>query len=268
MTPSLSASTPLSARPASTAASRNSPDARGSRPTTATGRPGPTGPEPPRPKPTGPEPTRPAPGSPPSTWAAAAARLMARRASRSRPATPRTPSVPNSPMNGRPQNQRWLALGVLRCLTCLLQACLLALLDPGVPGEEPQALQGRTACRVDEYECPGNSQPQRARLAGYAATGDPCHDIELTICPKGYERLADELLMHLVREVGVQCAAVDQELPGTRHHPHPGDCLLAAAGAECVTCDHRPARRGLDRGANRLAGLGGVLRDVLGVVVD
>src|SRR5262245_36786880 len=164
--------------------------------------------------------------------------------------------------------QRWLALGVLRCLTCLLQACLLALLDPSVPGEEPQALQSRTAGRVDEYERPRNSKPQRARLAGYAATGDPCHDIELTICPKRYERLVDELLMHLVRAVPVQGAAVDQELPGTRHHSHPGDCLLAAAGAECMACDHRPARRGLGRGASRLAGLGGVLREVLGVVVD
>jgi len=42
MTPSLSTSTPALASPATTAASRNSPEARGSRPTTATGaRPGP-----------------------------------------------------------------------------------------------------------------------------------------------------------------------------------------------------------------------------------
>ena len=38
MTPSLSTSTPALASPATTAASRNSPEARGSRPTTATGR--------------------------------------------------------------------------------------------------------------------------------------------------------------------------------------------------------------------------------------
>src|SRR5262245_8124089 len=164
--------------------------------------------------------------------------------------------------------QRWLALGVLRRLTCLLQACLLALLDPGVPGEEPQALQSRTACRVDEYECPGNSQPQRASLARDAATGDPGHDVELTVCAEGYEWLVDELLMHLVREVHVQVAAVDQELPVPRHDAHPGDGLLAAAGAEFVTRDHRPARRRLGRGASRLARLGRVLREVIGVVVD
>src|SRR5216117_2841410 len=45
MIPSLSTSTPALASPATTAASRNSPEARGSRPTTATGRgPGPAGP--------------------------------------------------------------------------------------------------------------------------------------------------------------------------------------------------------------------------------
>src|SRR5260370_19157886 len=74
--------------------------------------------------------------------------------------------------------------------------------------------------------------------------------------------------MHLVREVHVHGAAIDQELPGAWHYAPPGNGLLAAAGAECVTGHHRPARRGLGRGACRFAGLGGVLREVLGVVVD
>ena len=128
------------ARPATTAASRNSPEARGSRPTTATGRcpsKAPTSPRTWRPRPTG-------QGEP---------------AVRSRLATPRTPSVPNSvPLLGasrrppvtdvggpvernrrvrrRPARQSRTAappdstLAVLRSLTGLLEAVLLALLGP------------------------------------------------------------------------------------------------------------------------------------------
>ena len=83
ITPSRSTSTPDPARPATTAASRNSPEARGSRPTTASGR-------------------RPAASlawnAPQSCSTVAAARdtSSASWLVRSSPATPRTPSVPNS----------------------------------------------------------------------------------------------------------------------------------------------------------------------------
>src|SRR5579875_3878974 len=71
-------STPALAKPATTAASRNSPEARGSRPTTASGR---------------------WPSNTPAwarTCAAATARSRASSAVRSRFAMPRTPSVPKS----------------------------------------------------------------------------------------------------------------------------------------------------------------------------
>ncbi len=77
-TPTSRTSTPALARPATTAASRNSPDARGSRPTTAVGR---------------------CPSNVPasaSTCAAATERPRAISAVRSALATPRTPSVPKS----------------------------------------------------------------------------------------------------------------------------------------------------------------------------
>src|SRR5580704_13344080 len=94
MTPSLSTSTPALVRPATTAASRNSPEARGSRPMTATGR-------------------APLSGSR-RTAAAATPRSRARRAVRSRPATPRTPSVPK-------RRVRDTASPIaLRSLVCLL----------------------------------------------------------------------------------------------------------------------------------------------------
>ena len=78
ITPASTTSTPALASPATTAAVRNSPDARGSRPTTATGR----------------CPSK-APTSP-STCAAATDRSRASSAVRSRLARPRTPSVPKT----------------------------------------------------------------------------------------------------------------------------------------------------------------------------
>src|SRR5262249_13410559 len=161
MTPSRTTSTPDPARPATTAASRNSPDARGSRPITASGR-------------------RPSacavPKAPMLSIAPAAAtdRSMANRAVRSRPATPRTPSVPNSrakpftPGVSAPAALACpgprligLALGVLRRLAGLLQPVLLALLDPGVAGQEAGPLEHRAVLRVDQDQRPGDAQPQR-----------------------------------------------------------------------------------------------------------
>ena len=45
----------------------------------------------------------------------------------------------------------------------------------------------------------------------------------------GDQRLPDELLVHLVREVLLQGAAVEHELAGAGHQAHPDDGLLAAA---------------------------------------
>src|SRR5690606_9516330 len=129
-TPSRNTLTPALASPATTAASRNSPEARGSRPTTADGW------WPPK-----------APLSP-STWAAATERSSASSAVSSSLARPRTPSVPNSrPMAGDS------ALAVLRSLTGLLETGLLPLLDPGVPGEHARLLQrGPAGLGVDRVQ--------------------------------------------------------------------------------------------------------------------
>src|SRR5262249_53932707 len=196
-------STPDPARPATTAASRNSPDARGSRPITASGR---------RPS------ARAVSKAPILSIAPAAAtdRSMASRAVRSRPATPRTPSVPNSrakqftpgrsrrpsalacpgPVPGLGPASAWaqplaeLPLGVLRRLAGLLQTVLLALLDPGVAGQEASPLKYRAVLRVDQDQRPGDAQPQRPRLAGDAAAGDPGDDVELVFRAQRDERLA------------------------------------------------------------------------------
>src|SRR5262249_17988638 len=72
-----------------------------------------------------------------------------------------------------------------------------------------------------------------------------------------HERLADDLLVNLVREVGLKRAAVNRPLAGAGHDANPGDGLLAAARAVGVPGNDRTAR-GARRGG--LGGLAGVLR--------
>src|SRR5215469_11153238 len=190
-----------------------------------------------RPRPRG-RPLAPAPVAhgpvPDNTPAPATARSMASRAVRSRPATPRTPSVPNRrPMNSLPslslrrlfpregesfpcEGRGRSALGVLRSLAGLLQPGLLAFLYPGVPGQETGPLEARAVLRIHEGQRPGDPEPQRSRLPGDTAAGDPGDHVERLVGAQRHERLADQLLVHLVREVLVQCPVVDQPLSGTR----------------------------------------------------
>ena len=59
----------------------------------------------------------------------------------------------------------------------------------------------------------------------------------------GHQRSLDELLVHLVREVGLQGAAVQVELAGAGHQAHPHHGLLAAAdGLDGAVDDDRLAR--------------------------
>ena len=60
----------------------------------------------------------------------------------------------------------------------------------------------------------------------------------------GHQRSLDQLLVHLVREVGLEAAAVEVELAGAGHQTHPHHGLLAAADGLDGAVDHdRLARR-------------------------
>src|SRR5580693_5225835 len=178
-------------------------------------------------------------------------------------------------MARQPRAGRGLPLGVLGRLAGLLQAVLLALLDPRVPGQEAGLLQRRAVLRVQQGQRPGHTEAQRARLPGDAAAGDPGHHVELVLRAQGDERLVDELLVHLVREVHIERPAVDRPLAGAGEDADPGDRLLAAAGAGGVTGHDRApcggTRRTVLRGFRRV--LRRDLRAVLvvsqlGVVLD
>src|SRR5262249_22064435 len=140
-------------------------------------------------------------------------------------------------------------------------AVLLALLDTGVPGQEARSLQGNPVFRVDQRQGTRDPQPQRARLAGDPAAGDAGDHIELTLSAERDERLADELLVDLVREEILERPLVDAPLASARRDADPRDSLLAAAGAGRTAGHHRATGR---RVALGLRGrLGGVLRRVL-----
>src|SRR5262249_7593358 len=118
--------------------------------------------------------------------------------------------------------------------------------------------------RVDERERSRDAQAQRTSLAGDTATADPRDHVELILGTKHHERLVDDLLVHLVREVRVKSAAVDRPLTGARDDADPSDGLLAPPGPGRVAGDDLPLCG--PRGGRGLRGLGGVLGGgVLGV---
>src|SRR3546814_12954044 len=82
---------------------------------------------------------------------------------------------------------------------------LLALDDTSVAGQQARLLQGRTVgLDVDRVQRPGHAETQRAGLAGDAAAVDAGDDVEAPLELQGGARLVHDLLVPLVREVGVQ----------------------------------------------------------------
>src|SRR3954452_10409038 len=234
MTPASSTSTPELASPAATAAVRNSPETRGSRATTAMSR---------RPCARRASAVRPLP----RTTAAAWARESANSTETSRFARPRTPSVPKSRgMSG----SRGSALRELRRLASLLETGLLALGDAGVTAEEAGLLEGRAVVLgVDLVQRTGDGEAQSAGLAGGAAAGDLRDHVVAADQVEDLERVVDQLLVQLVREVVRELTAVDRDGAAARDQADAGDGLLAAAdrGTRDVEDGARRGRRGLDR---------------------
>ena len=107
-------------------------------------------------------------------------------------------------------------------LTGLVQTGLLALDGAGVPGEEAGLLQCRAVVRRVLGEGAGDGQTQGAGLARGATTVEQRHDVELLLALDEDQRRLDELLVHLVREVLLEGAAVQGELTGAGD-PHAGD---------------------------------------------
>src|SRR3954464_866170 len=130
---------------------------------------------------------------------------------------------------------RWVApearsaLAVLRGLAGLLEAVLLPLRGARATGQEAGLLEGRAVIGVDLDERTGDRETQRARLARNAATVQVGEDVERGRLLDQDQRVLDELLVHLVREVLLEGAAVELELPGAGNDAHADDGFLATA---------------------------------------
>src|SRR3954451_12973265 len=251
-TPASRASPPAAATPAASALSSIGPDSRVSRTTSRRGR-------------TAPDAER--------AWSTTARpRASASSAVSSSPATPRTPSVPNR----RRGMAGTLTLGELRPLAGLLQAGLLALLHPGVAGEEAAALELAAEVRVGLEQGPGDAVAQGAGLGGLAAAVDAGDDVHPGLVAHGLERLADRPLQRGPREVVVERAVAPLALgAGQREVAVAGLEVDAGHGALALAHDVAPrgvARAGgeVDRGLGDpllLLGLLGVRGDGLVVLI-
>src|SRR5687768_12299258 len=123
------------------------------------------------------------------------------------------------------------ALREMRRLAGLVQTGLLALDDAGVTAEQAGLLGERAVgVEVDRVVGAGHAQAQRAGLAGDATAVDAGDDVEATLEVRRREGLVDDLLVQLVREVGVERATVDGPGAGAGDDPDPRHGLLAAAG--------------------------------------
>ena len=177
--------------------------------------------------------------SAPRTRAAARPRASTSSGVRSRFATPRTPSVPNFSMHEedaqthceRGRDQR---LRVLRSLAGLLEAVLLGLLLTGVAREEAGLLEGGAQLGVELDERPGDAEAQGTGLAGGATAEDRGVDVVGLGELGGAQRLGEDHLVGLRREVVGERALVDGDgavaLGLVGADADAGDGLLAATG--------------------------------------
>ena len=94
-------------------------------------------------------------------------------------------------------------------------------------------ISARAMARRSAPACPDGPPP--SRWAKMSTRLDPVD---------GHQRSLDQLLVHLVREVGLEAAAVQVELAGAGHQAHPHHGLLAAAdGLDGTVDDDRLARQ-------------------------
>ena len=126
-----------------------------------------------------------------------------------------------------------------------MQTCLLTLDSTSVAGQEASLLQLGALLRVVLVQGAGDSQTHRTSLAGRAAAGQGCLDVELVLALQQDQRVLDELLVELVREVVLQCAAVAGDLAGALNHADADDGALTATNGLDRALVQRSSRCGL-----------------------
>src|SRR5690606_35501754 len=108
-----------------------------------------------------------------------------------------------------------------------------------------------------------DTEAQGTGLAGVAAARDARDDVVGALEVQHLERVVDQLLVQLVREVVLESTAVDRDRAGAGDDAHAGDGLLAAADGCAGDVQHRTGSRLgrcslRGRGRVVLRGFGGV----------
>src|SRR5262249_36158506 len=127
-----------------------------------------------------------------------------------------------APPGGGARGANELALAELETTTGALLPILLALLDPGVPGEEPRLLALPPQLEVERAEGGRDAVAEGPRLGGDSAPVKGRVDVELLYRLRHRERLAHQHLERLVAaEILVQRPLVELHLAVARAQVDP-----------------------------------------------
>ena len=128
--------------------------------------------------------------------------------------------------------------------------------DARVASEEARLLERRAVVlAVDLVERTGDRETERTGLARGTAAGDLRDHVVAAEQFEDLERVVDELLVELVREVLLERASVDRERAAAGDEAHAGDRLLAATDGRAGNvegCAHGGRSR-LGRGLGAVA---------------
>src|SRR6476619_2689673 len=121
------------------------------------------------------------------------------------------------------------ALRELGTLAGLLQPGLPPLLGPGVPGQQPASLQLAPKISVALRQRPGYPVAHRTRLSGNSASVHSYSNVHLALVAGGQQRLANQRLVLVAREVLLEAALVDLKAaaPGAQDHTRDRGLSLA-----------------------------------------
>ncbi len=149
-----------------------------------------------------------------------------------------------------------LTLGVLVPGAGSALAVLFAFLLAGITGQEPGTLQDRTQFRIGFKQGTGNTVTNGFGLTGYAATADIDLHVILVEELRKHQRLTDNHLQGLAREIIFNAAAIDFNVAASGIETGTRRGVLAAARAVIKLGGHDKLLTSLVREGQRLGALG------------
>ena len=123
-----------------------------------------------------------------------------------------------------------LSLGELRSAARLLEAVLLSFLRAGIAGKEAFLFEGGTAVGLRFQKGAGDTQTDRAGLAGITAADYVDEYVVFIFRLEQDERLFNDVLKSALREIILESAVVDDDgAAACGNETHAGDRLLSSA---------------------------------------